>query len=153
MSKKLKNIIACGGIVENTKGEVLVIYRNDKWDLPKGKLEKGETMEQCALREVSEETGVQHIQIGYLITTTNHTYIDPLNKNTTIQKETYWYKMNISNKQDQLTPQIEEGITEVKWVSGEELKKCLENSYPSIVDLIKQANYLLPKTKSKNGDR
>ena len=89
-----------------------MIFRNSKWDLPKGKLEAGENIQECAIREVEEECGVRNLQIVNQLQSTYHTY--QLNGKATL-KCTYWFKM-ITNFNDELVPQIKEGITKVAWV-------------------------------------
>jgi 8-oxo-dGTP pyrophosphatase MutT (NUDIX family) len=123
-----KIIEAAGGIVFNEKDDLLWIYRNDKWDLPKGKIEKGEEKAVAAVREVKEECGIEELQITKFIATTYHIY---RHKDKLILKFTYWYKM-LSNTKQKLVPQIEEGITEVKWVSRPNSLKNLKNTYQNI---------------------
>ena len=130
-------IIAGGGLVLNDAGELLMIYRRGKWDLPKGKLDEGETIEECAVREVEEETGVTDIERGELISIGYHEYFDTYLKEDVI-KETHWYAMKVSGKQV-LVPQTEEDITEIGWVKGAELEKCLRDSYPNVVDVVRKA--------------
>jgi 8-oxo-dGTP pyrophosphatase MutT (NUDIX family) len=130
-------IIAAGGLVLNDRGELLMIFRRGKWDLPKGKLEEGETIEDCALREVMEETGLINIERGELIDIGYHEYFDPYVKADVI-KETHWYAMR-ARGEEMLIPQTEEDITEIKWVSGDEMEACLQNSYPNVVDVIRKA--------------
>ena len=113
-------ILAGGGLVLNEKGGLLMIYRRGKWDLPKGKLDEGETIEDCAVREVLEETGLLNVELGELIGITYHEYFDRHLQEEVI-KESYWFAMRA--KSDQLlVPQTEEDITEIKWVSDDELK-------------------------------
>ncbi|NCI50050.1 NUDIX domain-containing protein [Sediminibacterium roseum] len=131
-------IIAGGGLVLNDAGALLMIFRRGKWDLPKGKLDAGETILACAVREVKEETGLKDVEHGELIGITYHEYFDPYLKEEVI-KESHWYAMRARGEQ-QLLPQTEEDITEIKWVSGEELEACLENSYPNVVEIIKKAD-------------
>jgi 8-oxo-dGTP pyrophosphatase MutT (NUDIX family) len=133
-------IIAGGGLVLNTKGELLMIFRRGKWDLPKGKLEEGETIETCAVREVMEETGLANIERGEQVATTHHDYFDTY-RNENVVKETHWFAMRAPGSQV-LTPQAEEDITAIKWVSGDELDTCLQNSYASIVEVITKAGLL-----------
>lgn len=129
-----KKIIAAGGLVENEHGDLLMIYRRDKWDLPKGKLDKGETIENCAIREVEEETGLHQIERGKLIGITYHEYFDKyLNKD--VEKETHWYAMKAPGIQ-KLIPQTEEDITAICWVNKKDIKEKLNNSFPSIIDVI-----------------
>lgn len=135
--KEKKTLLAGGGLVKNEQGELLMIYRRGKWDLPKGKLDPGETMEQCAVREVMEETGLQSVVLGELIEISYHEYFDPFLLEEVI-KETHWYQMQAIGKQT-LTPQIEEDITEIKWVAGKEMEECLNDSYDNVVALIGKA--------------
>jgi 8-oxo-dGTP pyrophosphatase MutT (NUDIX family) len=129
-----KKILAAGGVVENIKGELLMIYRRNKWDLPKGKLDKDEPIEQCALREVQEETGVKDLKIKFLTGITHHEYFDNYT-NEIVEKETHWYAMK-TNGVPQLFPQTEEDITDIAWVAKEDIKNKLQNSYPSIVEVL-----------------
>ncbi len=123
-----KMILAAGGVVENEKGEILLIYRKKYWDLPKGKMDKDETMEECAVREVEEETGLKNVQIGSLIDTTLHHYEE---NGEQIIKKTAWYRMKASSV-DKLIPQTEEQIEDLKWVKATELQPYLEKTYANI---------------------
>jgi 8-oxo-dGTP pyrophosphatase MutT (NUDIX family) len=125
-------IEAAGGIVQNTKKELLFIYRLNKWDLPKGKMEKGEKPDTCAIREVEEETGVTHLNIEKKVGETYHTY-DAFGKHHL--KATYWYLMTCPAKQ-QLIPQTEEDITEIKWVKSNATATVMSNTYPAIKDIL-----------------
>ena len=127
-------IEAAGGVVVNSKREVLWILRNGKWDLPKGKVESGERVEDAAVREVEEECAVRGINRGALLGVTYHTYS---NKSEAILKKTYWYAMTCSSEQV-LKPQLEEGITEVVWADKTRHLSCVSNTYTSIVELLKQ---------------
>lgn len=130
--KKLPNVVAGGGKVYNEKGKILFIYRNGKWDLPKGKTEKNETIEQTAIREVEEETQVKGLKIGAPLPTTYHVF----KRNGRYKiKITYWFEMYTESK-DKLKPQIKEGITKVKWLGKAKTKKALENSYANIKLLV-----------------
>ena len=122
------SISAAGGLVENDNGEFLFMSRLDHLDLPKGKLELGESESAGALREVEEETGVQGIILGPKIIDTYHTYEQ---KTQVYLKRTGWYKMKVSGC-PKLTPQIEEGIVWVKWMNIEEVESRIAESYPSI---------------------
>lgn len=130
-----KTIIAAGGVVENEKAELLLIFRKGYWDLPKGKLDEGETIAECAVREVKEETGLQHIEPGKLIDTTLHQYEENGDR---ITKKTYWYKMKASSD-DELIAQTVEDIQEIRWVSRNELEAYLKKTYPNIVQIMKKA--------------
>jgi 8-oxo-dGTP pyrophosphatase MutT (NUDIX family) len=131
--KKFTVFIAAGGLVENENKEILLIFRRGKWDLPKGKLDKGESLEECAKREVEEETGLQRIKLISQLTITYHTYHEGTKF---ILKESYWYNMKVSGKQN-ITPQLEEDILDIKWVKKEDLSTYLENTFPSVIDVLK----------------
>lgn len=130
--KKLPNVIAGGGKVYNEKNEILFIYRNDKWDLPKGKVEGRETIEQTAIREVSEETGVAGLEITKPLDTTYHIF----KRNGRFKiKVTYWFEMKTSFTGN-LYAQENEGITKVEWLNNEQIKEALQNSYANIKLLV-----------------
>jgi 8-oxo-dGTP pyrophosphatase MutT (NUDIX family) len=123
---------AAGGIVQNAEKEILFIMRLGKWDLPKGKLEKGEKLEECAVREVEEETGATNIKLKRKAGETYHTY-DAYGKH--FLKISHWYFMICSGKQN-LIPQVEESITQIKWFAPKNLKPVMTNTYPSIKDIL-----------------
>jgi len=127
-----KLVEAAGGLVKNAKGEYLFIFRKGKWDIPKGKIEKGEAIKVAAIREVEEECGISGLTIIKPMPTTYHTYII---KEKTVLKPTYWFEMS-STDTSVLTPQLEEGITEVRWIAAKDLGMVKENSYESILDVI-----------------
>lgn len=131
-----KLIDAAGGVVKNTENNLLFIFRLGKWDLPKGKVDKGETLEQTAIREVEEECGISQLKITGKLLTTYHTYTL---KGKDIVKASHWYSMT-STDRSPLKVQTEENITDACWASGDEIPKLLENAYPSIVDVM--AEYL-----------
>lgn len=133
-----KKIIAAGGLVLNEKNEILVIFRRGKWDLPKGKLDEGEKIEDCAIREVMEETGLTKVHLGALIKITHHTYFDPWIKEDVI-KETHWYLMKASSDQP-LVPQTAEDIEIIEWVNPDQLNERLTNSYDTIVEVVRRVN-------------
>ena len=128
----LPNVIAGGGKVYNPKNEILFIFRNGKWDLPKGKAEAKETINQTALREVEEETGITGLSITKPLEITYHIF--KRNERHYI-KVTYWFQM-YSEYEGTLIPQEKEGITKVKWIPETKLKKVLNNSYSNIKLLI-----------------
>jgi len=132
----MTTIIAAGGLVFNEEEALLMIYRRGYWDLPKGKLDKGETIEECALREVEEETGLQQITLGKLVGLTHHMYFDKWLKEDVI-KESHWYAMQAGSKQ-KLVPQTEEDIIDIRWVKEKELPNYLPASYPNIVEIIQK---------------
>lgn len=124
-------IKAAGGLVLN-EGEVLMMWRLKKWDLPKGKLDKGEKPKEAAIREVEEECNVT-VKAGKKICHTWHTY----KKNgKRILKKTYWYRMYCVDDSEMM-PQIEENIEEIRWMDEAELKEALYNSYSSIRDVFR----------------
>lgn len=131
--KKFTLITAAGGIVQNEKKEYLLIFRKGKWDLPKGKLDKGEKLEECAVREVEEETGLKDVKLLKPLCITYHTYHEGARY---ILKDSHWYTMKVKGPQ-QLVPQTEEDIHEIKWVKQSELESYLEKSYPSVADVLR----------------
>ena len=130
--RKFKIIQTGGGLVRNDAGEYLLIFRREKWDLPKGKLDIGETLEACALREINEETGLINLSIEKHLINTYHTY-DENGKH--ILKENSWFLVNAAGEQH-IQPQIEEEITEAKWVNPSDLKPYTLNTMPSILDVL-----------------
>lgn len=132
MSKK--TLLAAGGLVQNPNNEILMIFRRGFWDLPKGKLDPGETIEQCAIREVEEETKLSNIALGKFICITRHEYFDTYLKEDVV-KESHWFAMRIRDFQ-QGSPQEEEDITDIKWVHQKELQRYLKASYPNIQTVI-----------------
>jgi ADP-ribose pyrophosphatase YjhB (NUDIX family) len=133
--KKFSIVKAAGGVVFNENKEILLIFRKGKWDLPKGKLDKGETLESCAVRETEEETGLKNVKLGKMITATYHTYHEGARFRL---KETYWFKLSVSGKQE-LSPQTEEDIKEAKCINPSDLKKYMDNSYGSVKDVLQIA--------------
>jgi 8-oxo-dGTP pyrophosphatase MutT (NUDIX family) len=123
---------AAGGLVKNANNEYLFIFRNGKWDLPKGKVEKKESVEDAAVREVEEECGIGGLTITQKLGITYHTYY--LDEKTVL-KPTHWFGMNCSDH-SKLVPQEEEGITDVRWIKPADFKIVRANTYPSILDLI-----------------
>ncbi len=128
------NIEASGGIVQNEKKELLFIFRRGKWDLPKGKLEKKESPENCAAREIEEETGVKNLLLKHKIGETYHVYQE---RNVEILKTSHWYYFTCSGKQT-TTPQTEEDISEVKWIHTRNIKQPVANTYQTIKDILSE---------------
>ncbi|MDR1227400.1 MAG: NUDIX domain-containing protein [Prevotellaceae bacterium] len=133
-----KVVEAAGGLVYNPKGERLMIYRRGYWDLPKGKVEKNEKPEECALREVKEECGVHGLSIQKLICTTRHTYRE---KGQAILKISHWYAMSCDNGNPPI-PQTEEDITIAEWSDYKKVTENLRGCYPSISEVFSVAKQL-----------
>jgi len=131
IKSQFKVIQAAGGLAYTPDQEVLLIFRRGKWDLPKGKLDEGESIETCAIREVEEETGLQNVLLGDLIQKTYHTYKE---QGEDVLKETFWYYME-AQKQD-LKPQTDEDIEECRWVAKQELVHYFSNIQPSVKDVL-----------------
>lgn len=133
--KKFTLVKAGGGLVRSGEGKYLFMFRRGVWDLPKGKLDPGESIEQCAVREVMEETGVSGVTLASPLLVTYHTY-DESGKH--ILKETHWFRMTAPASGD-LKPQLEEQITELRWVAPEGMGELLKHTFPSIKDVIRKA--------------
>jgi 8-oxo-dGTP pyrophosphatase MutT (NUDIX family) len=131
---KKKTIVAAGGLVSNENGELLLIYRKGNWDLPKGKLDEGESIEACAVREVEEETGLTNVQLGKLVGITYHEYFDEW-KQRDVVKETHWFAMHVNGNQT-LVPQQEEDIKDIRWVAQNNMGTYLQQTYKNIIDII-----------------
>lgn len=134
-------IEAAGGIVRNRRGEYLFIKRLGMWDLPKGKLHQKESVQDGALREVSEETGLTGLSITKKLPSSFHIYTD--RKGREVLKETYWFEIFCAGNQ-KLIPQTEEDITEVKWFQESDLKIPIQNTYASLRHLLES---FLPLSK------
>ena len=131
-NNRFKTIEASGGLVKNKNNCILFIYRNNKWDLPKGKIRKRESIEEAALREVIEETGIKDLRIENQLETTYHIYKGKKRHNI---KKTYWFLME-SDFLGKFKPQVSENITLVKWIELNEIPKLLKKSYKNIKRLI-----------------
>ena len=135
---KIKVIFASGGIVKNDNNQILFIYRRGKWDLPKGKAEKGESIRETAVREVIEETGIEKLKIDKYFSNTFHIV---RNNKKYFLKETSWFLMS-SNFKGKLKPQLSEGIKSVKWKTFDDAKKIKKKTYGNIsiilTDFLKQ---------------
>lgn len=129
-----KVIEAAGGAVKNSEGKLLMIYRRDKWDLPKGKLDKGETPEKAAVREVEEECGVSGLKITRTLSPTYHTYKEG---EKLFLKKTHWYEMNTSDSK-KLVPQAEEGITKCEWRDEAGVAEALNDTFHSVVEVVSE---------------
>lgn len=132
--KKFTLIQAGGGLVQNEKKEILLIHRHGKWDLPKGKLDEGEKIKECAVREVEEETGLKKVKLVSPLCTTYHTYHEGARF---VLKESHWFTMKVIGEQ-RLEPQTEEGIHEIRWIAPKDVEQFFTESYPSVVDVIKE---------------
>jgi 8-oxo-dGTP pyrophosphatase MutT (NUDIX family) len=130
-------IDAAGGVVRKD-GKFLFIFRRAKWDLPKGKIENGESARQAALREVEEECGVFSLSIQKQLPTTWHIYQSPYRKNfgEWVLKETSWFEMNLLADEEPI-PQTEEDISEIKWVANSDFAEILGNTYPNLEQIIR----------------
>ena len=142
--KKFVVIVAAGGLVINEQGDILFILRRSKWDLPKGKLDEGEELDKCALREVEEETGLQGIELQKPLCITYHTYQQD---GDSVLKESHWYLMHTQNDQV-LTPQTEEDIEKCEWVNIKNMAPYMENTHPSILDVVQEGLAALQQTKA-----
>ena len=127
-------IEAAGGMVFNPKGELLMMLRRGQWDMPKGKLDEGETIEACAVREVEEETGISNLKLNAKLQTTYHTYSF---QGRTVLKPSHWFKMECTGTED-LVPQAEEDITALRWVNKVEAAALANQSFPSIREMIEK---------------
>ena len=140
--KKLPVVRAGGGLVYNEQDEILFIHRNGRWDLPKGKLEKNERIEDAAIREVEEETGVKNLRITKFLQESYHIF---KRAGKYKLKVTHWYEMR-TDFTGPLIPEESEGIKKVKWKNPEKAKKALAKSYANI-KLLFPEDYLTEKPK------
>jgi hypothetical protein len=134
---------AAGGIVENGEGKVLFIFRLEKWDLPKGKVEEGENLEEGALREVEEECGLHQLELKQRLCTTWHTYIQ---QGVPVLKATEWFVIRYGGKTEG-KPQKEEGITDLRWLAEKDWSIVRKNTYPSVLDVLIEYKSLQPLGK------
>ena len=132
---EFREVNAGGGLVSNRRGDFLLISRNGMWDLPKGHQDPGEEISVTALREVEEETGIEHLLLGDLICITDHCY---RRDGIWHLKHTWWYNMLHTDPAD-LTPQREEDISKAAWVAKSSLPPFLQNTYPSISEVFREA--------------
>lgn len=134
LEQEFETIEASGGLVINPNNDLLMIFRRGFWDLPKGKIDSGETVEDAAIREVKEETGLEFLEIEKFLTSTYHYYEHDGKK---ILKKTYWYKMTTPSTSS-LTPQIEEDIMLAKWAKPNEVTILIKNTYSTIQFLLQK---------------
>jgi 8-oxo-dGTP pyrophosphatase MutT (NUDIX family) len=123
---------AAGGLVKHTSGKYLFIERRGKWDLPKGHIEKGESPEECALREVSEECGISGHSIVKPLEPSYHTYAW---EGISYLKKTHWFEMKYDGEMIS-SPQVEEGITNIAWLFPDEICRIKNLAWLSLSDLI-----------------
>lgn len=134
----MKRVLAAGGVVINQSNELLMIFMRIIWDLPKGHLEKNETLEQCAIREVKEETGLLSLELVRFIGFSEHTYFD--NKlNEEAIKETHWFEMK-GDKNEALHPLESESIERVLWVKPGLVMRYLEYSFDNLKPIIQKSS-------------
>ncbi len=140
LRRSLGFIEAAGGLVRDGQGRVLMIYRNGRWDLPKGHCEAGEKSGVCALREVEEECGVGGLKLGKFLTETFHSYIY---EGRRVFKATKWYAMTYPGLGGATSPQTEEGIECAEWLDAEEVRKLLPDTFPTIREVFEAASNTL----------
>jgi 8-oxo-dGTP pyrophosphatase MutT (NUDIX family) len=138
IKKSCQVIKAAGGLVKNDQEQFLFIFRNKRWDLPKGKVEKGEKMKEAALREVEEECGVKILQNNEKLCRTYHFYEL---SGKIVLKKTNWYNMTVEGSPE-LIPQKEEGITRAEWLSKGQLAPVIKNTFPLILDVLEKATLI-----------
>jgi 8-oxo-dGTP pyrophosphatase MutT (NUDIX family) len=144
IKKKFTFVQASGGFVHTDDNSILMIFRRGKWDLPKGKLDEGEDLETCAIREIKEETGLQKLASEGKLTVTHHTYHQ---HGRYWLKESHWFMVH-SFKQNEFVPQLDEDIEKCVWVSIDELAPYMENTMGSIIDVVKAGVKQLHQAKN-----
>ena len=132
---EFKYVLAAGGVVRNERGESLMIYRNHRWDLPKGHVDGEESDEECAVREIAEETGVEGAKSVRFLCNTLHSF-DVYG--VWEIKRTAWYELEADTTETK--PQAEEGISCAKWCSEEEVAENLKATYPTIREVFAATN-------------
>ncbi len=121
-------IEAAGGMVWSPEGALLLIYRHQRWDLPKGKIEAGEDPDEAAKREVKEECGIRDLHLNGYVQASYHTFWQ---HDQRVLKITYWFDILCQDPQN-INPQTEEGIETIRWVDNNGLEKALENTFPNL---------------------
>jgi len=142
--RKFVFIQAAGGLVYTSGHQLLLIYRRGKWDLPKGKLDEGESLDSCAVREVQEETGLSQVGLEKPLCKTYHTYPE---NGKQVLKESHWYLMKAATN-ELLVPQTDEDIEKCEWVDADKLAPYMDNTHPSILDVLKAGLKMFGETKN-----
>jgi len=130
--KNITLIEAAGGLVKNQNKQYLFIFRQGRWDIPKGKIEKNESIKETAVRETEEECGISISELGKKVCKTYHAYTS---RGEVVLKKTHWFKMRTEDK-SKLKPQKEEGITDARWLKKNELDVIVANTFPSILEVL-----------------
>ena len=130
--------IAAGGLVQNPNNETLMIFRHNHWDLPKGRQENGEQIEETAIREVEEECGLHKLQTNRYLTETYHTFKE---NGEPMLKRSHWFSLSYAGNETP-TPQLEEGITKAEWVDKSRLAEYIDKAFASVRDVFKAAKLL-----------
>ncbi|MBY5960016.1 NUDIX domain-containing protein [Membranicola marinus] len=131
-----KKIQAMGGVIIDSENKVLFIYRRDRWDLPKGKKEKGEGKKECAMREVEEETGLSQLDLTHRIGKTRHTYRHP-KSGKRVLKITFWYEMQVLEHEEVIVEE-EEDIEDAKWMTIPSFLAGNYSTFANIKDILRQ---------------
>lgn len=137
--EQLNVVVAAGGLVHTPENDLLLILRLRRWDLPKGKLDEGESLEECALREIEEETGATGLTIEQPLQVTYHTYHQNGKNNLKVSN---WYLIKAAEKTP-LKPQTEEDIEQCVWVPVNEIKPYIDGAFPTITAVLKEGIELL----------
>jgi len=132
--KYFRNLEAAGGLVKNSDNRLLFIKRSGRWDLPKGHVEVGETPEDCAIREVTEECGIKPDRIVNKLSCSYHIY---LYGDIYFLKTTHWFYMTYTGSHE-TTPQVEEGISAAEWITEERLPGIINDTWLSLTDIIQE---------------
>jgi 8-oxo-dGTP pyrophosphatase MutT (NUDIX family) len=135
----LNVIVAAGGLVYTVDKDLLLIHRLGHWDLPKGKLDEGESLEECALREIEEETGARNLAIQQPLQVTYHTYHQKGKNNL---KESHWYLVKAAGK-SVLVPQTEEDVQQCVWVPLAEISAYIDGAFASVADVLRNGVKML----------